>query len=284
MSAQSPFAGRLSHREARRQTAIVRLASRISAASGLLVTGMIYLPVVFLAALSVSADPFSGTPGGLTLQWYAALFDDMRWAAPLWLSIGIATTTALLCVIGATLAGRALPRLRSGKLGLLALFMLPLLIPGIVLGIQEFAFWRILMHIRPGIWLLVLTHFLWAFPFSLLGMLVVTFRFDNRLLEAAADLGASGWRRFVDIELPLIMPGVVTAGMFGFLLSLTELSRSLFVRGGELPLPVFLWAEASARTSHAPLIYALNTLIAVVSTALSVLAVIILSRVARRKT
>jgi ABC-type spermidine/putrescine transport system permease subunit II len=268
---------------ARHQRQFVDIVSAISATLGLGLTALIYLPVVLLALLSFSLDPFSGVPKGFTLEWYAELFADPRWLDPLWLSLGIALATAVLCMVAATLVGRLLPRLRRARLGLLLLFLLPLIVPGIVLGIQEFAFWRIFLGIRPGIWLLVLTHFLWAFPFSLLGMLVVTFRFDVRLLEAAADLGASQWRRFVDIELPLIVPGIVTAGMFGFLLSLTELARSLFVRGGEVPLPVYLWAEASARTSHAPLIYGLNTLIALASTLISVLAVVILGRMARSR-
>jgi ABC-type spermidine/putrescine transport system permease subunit II len=129
-----------------------------------------------------------------------------------------------------------------------------------------------------GMWSLVLSHFIWAFPFALIGMLVVSLRFDGRLLEAAADLGASPWRRFWDIERPLLAPGIVTAGMFGFLLSLTELPRSIFVAGRSQTLPLFTWAEATSRGSHIPLIYCLNTLIALVSVALSVLAVRLLVR------
>jgi ABC-type spermidine/putrescine transport system permease subunit II len=55
---------------------------------------------------------------------------------------------------------------------------------------------------------------------------VVAARFDVRLLEVAADLGAGGWRRFRDIEAPLLLPGILSAGFFGFLLSLNELPRS----------------------------------------------------------
>jgi ABC-type spermidine/putrescine transport system permease subunit II len=132
-----------------------------------------------------------------------------------------------------------------------------------------------------GGWSLALSHFIWAFPFALLGMLVVSSRFDVRLLEAAADLGAPPWRRFWDIERPLLMPGVVTAGMFGFLLSLTELPRSIFVSGQDQTLPLYTWAETTSRGSQVPLLYCLNSLIAVVSVALSVLAVWLLARRAR---
>ena len=66
--------------------------------------------------------------------------------------------------------------------------------------------------------------------------------------------------------------------MFGFLLSLTELPRSIFVAAHTQTLPLFTWAETMSRGSHVSLIYCLNSLIAVVSVALSVLSVWLLGR------
>jgi ABC-type spermidine/putrescine transport system permease subunit II len=74
------------------------------------------------------------------------------------------------------------------------------------------------------------------------------------------------------------MPGIVSAGLFGFLLSLTELPRSIFVYGRLQTLPLFTWAEASSRSSQVPLIYCLNSLISAVSLGLSILAIRLLSR------
>ncbi len=262
---------------------LAKLGSISSAGTGIFVTALIYVPVLLLALLSVSHDPYRGVPDGVTFHWYVDLFADPRWEGPLLLSLFLGVVVALLCMAGTLLAGRILPRIRRGRSALLLLFLLPLVMPGAVLGIQEFAFWRIFLHLRPGIWTLVITLFLWSFPFALLAMLVVTSRFDRRLIDAASDLGASPWRAFRDVELPLIMPGVTCAGMFGFLLSLTELPRSLFVRGGEVPLPVFLWAEASSRAAHAPLIYGLNTVIATVSVGVGALAVALLGHSVRSK-
>jgi ABC-type spermidine/putrescine transport system permease subunit II len=263
---------------AAREAFWLRVAVGATLVTGSAVTALIYLPVVLLGLLSVSRDPMSGIPGGFTLTWYGGLFRDTRWVRPLVLSLEIAAVVSVLCMMAALLVGRILPRLRRYRATLLLIFLMPLIVPGIVLGVQEFAFFRALLSIRTGIWSILLTHFLWAFPFALLGMLVVTLRFDMRLLEAAADLGASPWRRFWDIERPLMMPGISTAGMFGFLLSLTELPRSLFVRGGETTLPLFTWAEAASRASHVPLIFCLNSLVALASVALSVASVAILSR------
>lgn len=269
------------HRAAVVERRITRLVVAVALVGGFGLTAIIYLPVILLAVLSVSADPLGGTPGGFTVGWYASLFDEPRWVGPLGLSIGIALAVALLCALGATVVGRLVPRLARFRTRLMLLFLLPLVIPGIVLGVQEFTTYRSFLGIRPGVWSLVLTHFIWAFPFALLSMLVVTLRFDRTLTEAAADLGASRWRAFWDIERPLLMPGIASAAMFGFLLSMTELPRSIFIRGGVMTLPVFVWAEAAGQSSHIPLIYCLNTVVAVVSIALSVAAVALLSRAAR---
>lgn len=263
---------------ARSEKRLTYVAIVVTLAVGFVLTGLIYVPVLLLAALSISADPLRGIPGEFTVSAYQRLFDAPAWIEPLALTLGIALVVSVLCMIAATAIGRILPRLKSRRRSLLLLFILPLVVPGILLGVQEFTFFRTFLHIRPGIWLIVVTHFLWSFPFALLGMLVVTHRFDIRLIEAASDLGASSWRSFWDIERPLIMPGIATAGMFGFLLSMTELPRTIFVRGGQVTLPIYLWAEASAHSSQIPLIYCLNTLLAAASIVISVLAVLTLTR------
>lgn len=266
------------HQAARRETRLIRVAIWVTLIVGFGITALIYVPVVYLGLLSVSGDPLSGLPGAFTLKWYGGLFAETGWVKPLILSLEIAVIVSVLCMASALLVGRVVPRLKRGQALLMAGFLLPLVVPGMVVGIDLFTFYKMLLAIKMGVWSLVLVHFIWAFPFALTGMLVVSRRFDVRLLEAAADLGASPWQRFWDIERPLLMSGMVTAGMFGFLLSLTELPRSIFVAGRTQTLPLFTWAETMSHGSHVSLIYGLNALIAVVSVALSVLSVWLLGR------
>jgi ABC-type spermidine/putrescine transport system permease subunit II len=263
---------------ARREALGVRIAVWLTLIAGFGITFLIYAPVVWLGVLSISAEPLTGVPGPFTVKWYDALFAEPAWAEPLANTLGLAFAVSVLCIVAALMVGRALPRLRRGAGLLMGGFLLPLAIPGIVTGIDIFVFYRLFLGFKMGAWSLVLVHFIWAFPFALLGMLVVTSRFDVSLLDAAADLGAGTWRRFWDIERPLLMPGIVSAGLFGFLLSLTELPRSLFVYGRMQTLPLFTWAEASSRSSQVPLIYCLNSLISLVSLGFSVLAIWLLSR------
>jgi ABC-type spermidine/putrescine transport system permease subunit II len=277
-AAAQPITDSFARKAARREARLIEFAVWITLIGGFGITALIYAPVIWLGVLSISADPLAGLPGSFTLQWYGSLLTSTGWVDPLMVSLEIAVMVSVLCMISAMLVGRVLPRLKRGRGLLLGAFLLPLVVPGIVVGIDVFICYKMFWTLKMGMWSLVLVHFIWAFPFALIGMLVISSRFDVRLLEAAADLGASPWRRLWDIERPLLTSGVVTAGMFGFLLSLTELPRSIFVAGQTQTLPLFTWAETMSRGSHVSLIYCLNTLIAVVSMALSVLAVWMLGR------
>ena len=121
-------------------------------------------------------------------------------------SLVLATIVGLVSAVVATFVGRAIPKSnRSGTVVLLAL--LPLFVPGMSMGAALFIFLRSFLGFKLGFWSMFLGHLVWAMPFSLLIVLVLTTRFDHRLVEAAADLGASKWRTFWDIEFPDPAPG-----------------------------------------------------------------------------
>lgn len=259
-------------RAVRREGILLRTGTVAAILMGCVGILLMYGPVVWLGVMSISARPLTGKPGPFTLVWYDKLFADLRWIDPLLTSLGIATLVSILCMITATAVGRVLPHIGKAGVWLLLLFLIVLFVPGVMLGVDFIMFYRLFLGIRTGIWSLVLAHFVWAFPFALLGVLVVAARFDVRLLEVAADLGANGWRRFRDIEMPLLFPGILSAGFFGFLLSLNELPRSIYLRGGVTTLPLFQWAEASSHTTMVPLIYGLSTLITIASLVLTIFA------------
>jgi ABC-type spermidine/putrescine transport system permease subunit II len=241
-----------------------RLADLALAGPGLVVVVLTYVPLVGLMILSFSDRPMTGLPYPLTLRWYEHLGVETRWVGPLWTSLGLALVIGIVSMIVATIVGRALPRLRRRSAALSA-FLLPLFVPGVLMGVALFLYYRGFLDQRLGLWSLLAGHFVWAFPFALLSVLVVTSRFDERLLSAAADLGASPWQRFWQIELPILRPGIVGAGIFGFLLSFNELSRSIYLRGVSTTLPLFEWTQASSQTSNVPYLFALSSIILVVS-------------------
>ena len=251
-------------RVARRRNLDEAWRSWLSACPGYVIIGLIYAPIVWLGLMSATSEPLSGIPGDFTGAWYGRLFQNTKWVDPLWLSILIAAVVGLASMVCATMVGRALPHMR-GRGPVLFAVILPLFVPGVIMGTALFMYFRSFMGLKLGYWSLGLGHFVWAFPFSLLAVLVMASRFDTRLLDAAADLGAGAWERFWHIEFPALRPGIIAAGLFGFLLSFNELSRSIYVGGRKTTLPLYAWAQASSHTSNIPLIYALNTLALVAS-------------------
>lgn len=237
---------------------------RLGKWGGFAMLGLIYFPLLWLILLSISRNPLGGIPGHFSLEHYRALFANDAWHMPMLASLVIGVIVGLICAVAATIIGRALPTLSSpGKV--LFLFVIPLFVPGMSMGAALLIFTRAVLGLKLGFWSVALGHFVWAFPFALLIILVVTTRFDHRLVEAGRDLGASNWRVFWDIEFPILMPGIVSAALFGFLMSFNEVMRSIFLRGTTETMPVWSWVQAAAQQSQVPIIFSLASIVLLVT-------------------
>ena len=94
---------------------------------------------------------------------------------------------------------------------------------------------------QPGHLSLLGVHVVWALPFAFLVMLAVLNRFDPGIEESARDLGAGELRTFFEVVFPIIWPGILSAALFGFTLSLNEFERSVLATS-QNTLPLQLWA------------------------------------------
>lgn len=223
-----------------------------------------WAPIVDLALMSVNKQPFRGIPNdNVTSEWYRSLFASGGVGSALKTSIVIGVVVAALVAVAAFFTARAFGKMR--RRGTFMLYvLLPIFLPGLVLGFALLIY-AAQLGVGLGPKTVTVAHLAWAFPFGFLAMLIATSRLDPRLLEAAADLGASRWKTFRDIELPLLQSGIVASFLFGFLLSFNELTRSIFVSGATLTLPLYIWAQNSSHLSTVPLVYALMTIITVTS-------------------
>ncbi len=247
---------------------------KIGLAFGLAALLLIYVPILWLILMSFSGDPLSGFPGDFTVRWYANLGESRNWLQPLVVSLALATGVSIVSMLCSTIVGRTVARMRRKGMAaaVLAVTLLPLAIPGVIIGTALFLYFRVLLGFKMGIWSLCIGHFVWAFPFALLAVLVVALRFDIRLLDAAADLGADPLERFRSVEFPLLKDGIIAGGLFSFLLSFNEIARSIYLRGRIETLPLYVWQQASSHRSNVVLIYPLNVLILLGSTLVVVFA------------
>ena len=217
----------------------------LSGAAGLSLA-YILLPLCFVIWLSFFRQEIpSFPPQGYSLRWYEAVPSNDRFVSGFLLSIQLAViATAIGLAVGVPAALCIVRAEFRGKEGLNSLLLLPLVVPGIVLGVALYVFqveaeiatdWRIL----GSLWGLVAGHVLIVIPWvvrlvtaSLMGM-------DRSVEEAAMSLGANRFTTFRRITLPAILPGVVAAGLFGFVTSFGNLEMSLFLVGpGRITLPV----------------------------------------------
>ena len=123
-------------------------------------------------------------------------------------------------------------------------------------------------------------HVVWTLPFGFLVMMAVFNRFDVSLEEAARDMGADEWTVFKEITLPLITPGVVAAGLFGFTLSYDEFARTTLLAGEFNTLPLDINASMTQRIR--PTLFALGTASTLFSITMIGLFVAIYTLTARR--
>ena len=223
----------------------------------------LYLPLVPPILFSVGeAEPIQSA---FTLHWYADI-----WRNPLLVSaMGTTMTTGLIVAFVAPLLGllaaTAIRELGIPRLVLL-LMLLPLFIPGVSMGLATAFFFREL-DIAPSLLTIAIAQALWALPFATLVILTVMSTFDPVYLEAAYMSGANRLRAFLDIELPLIWPGVLGAGTFSLILSFNETIRTAIVQGPLNTVQTYIWSTYK-QIGLSPTLYALMSLLIILTLAL----------------
>jgi ABC-type spermidine/putrescine transport system permease subunit II len=237
---------------------------------------LLYLPLVPPFLFSVGAGGPAGS-GALTLHWYAALAESPLLGGAVATTLAAALVTAVAAPALGLLAAMAVRELSAPRLVLL-LMMLPLFIPGVSMGLATALFFRQL-ELAPALWSVCLVHILWALPFATLIILTVMAGFDPVYLEAAYMAGASRWRAFRDVELPLIRAGVLGAASFSMILSFNETVRTALVQGPLNTVQTYIWSTY-LQVGLSPSLYALMSLLILLTVALLALSL----AAARRRT
>jgi ABC-type spermidine/putrescine transport system permease subunit II len=172
---------------------------------------------------------------------------------------GIVAVIAPLLGLAAAMAIRELPTPRL----ILSLMLLPLFIPGVSAGLATALFFH-LVGIAPSLVAIAIVQTVWALPFATIVILVAMAAFDPVYLEAAWMSGANRLRAFIDVELPLILPGVLGAATFSLILSFNETVRTSAVQGGHNTVQTYIWATYK-QIGLSPTLYALMGLLIVLT-------------------
>ena len=251
-------------------------------AAALLVALFLVFPVAIVIPLSFSGSEFlSFPPESWSLRWYLAFFTDARWLESAWLSIWIAVVAAILATLLGTAAALGLARAKFPGRALVTAFLLsPLVVPAIIVSIGVYFFYAPLGLVGSPVGIAV-AHATLASPFVLVNVTAALAGFDQRLEQAAKNLGASGWSTFRLVTFPIIKPGVMAGAVFAFIASFDEMIVALFITSpGNVTLPIRMWE--SMRNEISPAIAAVSTLVILLSVSLFFVAARIQARAVAR--
>jgi spermidine/putrescine transport system permease protein len=241
----------------------------------------LYVPVLLLALFSFNESAAGNLPfTGFTLKWYADLFRDYLVLDAFKNSLLVGGVTSLLATIIGTSA--AFPLVRCSirfKEFLRIMFILPIMIPGLLIGIALLVFFASLLNISLSLWTVIAGHVVMTTPFVLLVVAARLVDFDRSLEWAAADLGANPWETFRHVTFPLILPGIMAGALFAFTLSLDEFVITLFTIGPQTTLPMYVFSQVKFGVT--PKINALATILLLASVTILTTSFYALTRRAR---
>lgn len=208
----------------------------------LLVYVFLFAPILVVVMTSFNPTGRATIPTEFTLEWYSSLLDDSQLMTALWTSLLVALIAGTASALLGLSAAYGLSRFRHASRGAAqGVFYLPMLVPAVVSGVSMLMWFRNI-NIELGWVSIIITHIVVTLPFTMTIILTSFAGFDIRLEEAAMDLGATPWRTFRSITLPLVMPGVLGGALMAFTLSFDEFVVTLFTSGGgvqTLPIVVY---------------------------------------------
>ncbi len=204
-------------------------------------------PIVVVCCVAFTPEGYLSFPTDhWSLRWFRAIASYPEFISAFWRSVWLGALSSAIAVGFSTPAALAIARYRfPGRQSMTTLFMSPLMIPPVVLGI---AFLRFFTEIGLGGTFvgLVLSHIVIVLPFALRLILASAVGLDRSIEHAAVSLGASDWTVLKRIILPLVMPGLVSGWALAFINSFDEVTMTVFIAApgtGTLPVRMFLYIQ-----------------------------------------
>ena len=229
-------------------------------------------PIVVVMPLSFNAEDFFTftpemlrlDPEGYSLKHYRDFFTNDDWQQAMWNSIAIAPVATLLSVSFGTLAAIGLSSEHVPfRRPIMAILISPMIVPLIISAAGMYFFYSRL-GLQGTYWGVVLAHAALGIPFVIITVTATLVGFDRSLTRAAANMGANPVTTFFRVQMPLILPGVISGGLFAFITSFDEVVVVLFVgSAGQKTLPWQMFT--GLREQISPTILAVATILVTIS-------------------
>lgn len=257
----------------------------------------LFVPLIINGILAFNNDEVPGFPWqGGTIAWFystdegqVGVFNDHRMLRAIGTSLRVSFIVTILSLVVGTSSSFLFVRENFwGKQILFIVMILPLVIPGVILGISLLVFSNgliglmrsiigpelaapLIKILRPGLLLVVLGQFSFICTIATLVISSRLRKFPVELEDAAMDLGANQWGAIFGVTLPHMFPVIFSAGVLAFLLSFENFATTLFLIGSKPTLPILLFSKL--RFSITPEINAISVILMLFTSILGLIAI-----------
>ena len=232
-----------------------------------LVLAILFAPILVLLVFSFNESKSLSVFSGFSTKWYRELANDSNTLEALRNTLILAASATVISTIMGTAAAVGINKLRSKwyRAAMNMVTDIPMTNPDIITGISlmlMFVFVGRLLGSSTSLsfWTMLIAHVTFCTPYVILQVLPKLQQMDDSLREAAMDLGCTPLRAFLKVEIPEILPGIITGAIMAFTLSLDDFVISYFTTGnGFETLPIRIYGMTKKTVN--PKMYALATII-----------------------
>lgn len=232
------------------------------------VFAILYAPILYLVVYSFNSGGTMHGYEGFTLEWYGEVFSDVRLLIIVLNTLVIALFSSAISTVLGVIGALAIYRVRrqQSRNALLSLNNVLIVSPDVVIG-ASFLILFTMIGLQLGFISVLVAHIAFSVPIVVLMVLPKLQEMNPSLLDAARDLGASGWGVLTKVVLPVIRPGIFAGFFMALTYSLDDFAVTFFVTGnGFSTLSVEIYSRARQGVSLS--INALSTLLFLVTIAL----------------
>lgn len=229
----------------------------------------LYIPLAIVVVYSFNDSRLNAEWVGFTWHWYDVLVHDQEMLTAIGNSLFIAVVSSLAATVLGTMAGIALHRYGSRMLAFMVLT--PVAMPEILLGVSLLLFFIQVLNLTLGLTSIILAHITFSIGFVAVIVRARMAGIEESIFEAARDSGATPWRSFAHVTLPLILPGIVSGTLMAFTMSIDDFVITFFTAGvgvSTLPLRVY----SMIKIAVTPEVNAVSTLLMLLTLTMIIMA------------
>jgi spermidine/putrescine transport system permease protein len=229
----------------------------------------LYLPLIVVIVFSFSPTKTIVGMTGVTTKWYKELMSDTELLKAVLHSFEVGISAVVIALLFGTSGAFFITKVRfPGKGVFRALVMLPFVLPGIIMGLTLLIFIKNI-NIPLSMFTILMGHVSFTTPIVMFQVSARIQRMGPNFQYAAQDLGATPFKTFWYVTLPMIRTALIGAALLAFTVSFDEIVISYFLTGTWMTLPVYLYGML--RFGLSPKVYAVSALILVFSLSLILL-------------